>query len=733
MDMDDFTKSIRDVASNAADTALDAAKSAADAIENAKQIVDEAFEEMGNAPIEEYKLTIEKTFEDLKGTLAISSLDALGESPLALTESLADKVKSTFPVPREQTVVWADAEFDLRPSGIVATDRGVFIKTDAKVFSFFAGLQDDDLDSEEIQAFNQSSLSYYPWEYFDASYFVSDSPKANIALRVNPDCTSHFVESCREIKAHQDEERQRHRGEYAPVDGRVNLGIKGAAIESASILSSEEASFVQQKALINNQAGHGEVAEYANHRIDLALGKKATWEGPKNEANGADRIVWERSKSEAHGIEKVFIQTKYCKTPMRSLEAAFDPKSHLYRYYTENGQPMDLEVPKDQYHSVLAGFEEKIKQGKVPGVTDPKEAKNIVRSGKLTYAQAVNITKPGTIESLTYDAATGAVICSCAFGISFLAASFMAYRKTRSMDVAIQAGIQAGIQVFGISFVQHMVVNQLSRTGLPNMLLAPSKYITEQVLGYKASQAIVNSIRSLMGKSAIGGAAATNQLSKMLRSNAVTAAATFVIFSVPETYRLASRKASGAQYAKNLASLAASIAGGVGGVVAAGAVVSKYTAAAGTTIAPGVGTAIGVAGGFVVGSAAAAVTNVVGGILHEGDGATFGRLFNALVSEMSYEYLLDANEMDMLVKKLDEVPQKDFKKLMDDTFSADEQEKAIRGFLSPMYDEVVSMRERFEPPSDDEMMKAFEGLVADLEEGADSNPSCEGDMGVAEL
>lgn len=62
---------------------------------------------------------------------------------------------------------------------------------------------------------------------------------------------------------------------------------------------------------------------------------------------------------------------------------------------------MQLEVPKDQYERVLQGFERKIKQGKVPGVTDPKEARKIVRKGRLTYNQAVNLTKPGTIESLT--------------------------------------------------------------------------------------------------------------------------------------------------------------------------------------------------------------------------------------------------------------------------------------------------------------------------------------------
>ena len=45
-------------------------------------------------------------------------------------------------------------------------------------------------------------------------------------------------------------------------------------------------------------------------------------------------------------------------------------------------------------------MEEKIKNGQVKGVSDPNEAKNIVKKGHFTYAQAKNIAKAGTVESL---------------------------------------------------------------------------------------------------------------------------------------------------------------------------------------------------------------------------------------------------------------------------------------------------------------------------------------------
>ena len=694
-----IAESIGALAGKAVGTAFRAAKNAAEAIENAKQIVDEAIDEMQQAPIEEYKPMLEKVRKDLEGTSALSVLESLSESPVPLTEGIAQKAKGSFPIPKEQTVVWADAEFDLRPSGIVATDRGVFIKTDSRVFSFFGGLQDES-EGEDAQNPYRSSLHYFPWEYFEPSWFAADSAKENLALRVAPECSKSFVGFCRMEKASQDAKRaERAHRLFGGLEGKEVEG-KAAIVAAADVLSSEEASFVQQKAFVNDMTGHGEMAEYANHRIDMALGHKVEWTGPKNERNGADRVV-----------DGVLVQTKYFKSARGSLEACFDPSSGLYRYMTESGEPMQLEVPKDQYDRVLAGFEQKIEQGKVPGVTDPAEAGSIVRKGRLTYEQAVNLTKPGTIESLAYDAATGAVICSCALGLSFLAASFMAYRKNQDMEEAMQAGISAGVQVFGISFIQHIVVSQLSRTSLAGALMAPSKVLTEQVLGYKASAVIVNGLRALMGKGAIGGAAATKQLAKMLRSNVVTAAATFVVFAVPDTYRLASRKTSAAQYAQNIVSLAASIAGSAGGAVVAGTATAKVAGAVGTTVLPGVGTAIGIAGGFAGGVAAAAASNAVGGLLYEGDSATFGRLFNAYVSAMSVEYLLDEGEIDQLVEALDGIEQKEFKKLMDDTFSADEQEKAIRAFLAPMIDEIVAKREKFAIPSGDKVIDVLEELA----------------------
>lgn len=670
---------------NAATTAGAAVAGAAD---GAKAVLDEKEAERLDAEKAEYASKVHEALRSIEATRAQELLGSFRESPLPLTEANAAKVKSAFPIPREQTVVWADAEFDLRPSGIAMTEKGVYIKADADAFA---------VPGKEKR---QSRLFYFEWAYFEPGSFASDG-ESNLALTVDEACRSQFVSRCQALGSLEDDRAAGIDSELSAVD---DTATKAAAVAAAATINSNGEVFVGQRAAVNNPAGHGELAEEANSIIDRLQGHQAEILGRDNAKNGPDRSV-----------DGVLIQTKYYKTARGSLEACFDSSSHQYRYLAKDGTPMQLEVPKDQYQQVLRGFEKKISQGKVPSVSDPKDAEKIVRKGKLTYDQAVNLTKPGTVESVTYDAATGAVTCSCAFGLSFLATTFMAYRETRDVTGAVQAGIAAGVQVFGLSFAQHMVVSQISRAGLSNALMAPSQAVVGG-LGFKASATIVNGLRALTGKTAISGAAASKQLAKMLRGNAVSAAVTLAVFSVPETYKLFQGKASGAQYAQNMACLATSVAGGIAGATAAGVAAAKVGAAAGTAVSPGVGTIVGLAGGMVGGTVGTVAASAVGGILFEGDSASFGRYFNAMVSCMAVEYLLDGHEMDELLAVLNGVKPEEFKALMEETLSSQFQEAKVRAFLVPMFDEIVSRRERFALPTSRQISDALVKFEQDAEE-----------------
>ncbi len=626
--------------------------------------------------------------ERVESPSALKFLEHLGASPIPTLDSEVSKIKTSFPIPVEQDILWADAEFDLRPSGIVATNKGVYVKTDAVVFSLPFS---KDGDKETC-----SRLVFIPWAYFEPDYFTASEGVEDV-LAVDVDHSKLFIEACRYMTAVELAVDESYDVQAAYETGDPKAAVLGAA----GVLSAESAVFPEQKAARANPGGHGEMAEEANNLIDRFLGRDAEVVGRDNAKDGADRKV--------NGIE---IQTKYYNSARGTLESAFDAQTGQYRYI-KGDKAMQLEVPKDQYERVIEGFRKKIEQGKVPGVRNPVEAENIVRKGHLTYEQAVKLTKPGTVESLTYDAATGVVTCACSFGISFVAATYNAYRKTGNLEQSVQAGIAAGVQVFGISFVQHILVSQMARTSAANLLMSPSQFLVEK-LGYKATQTLVNGLRALSRKSAISGAAASRQLAKIFRSNVITTAITLAVFSVPETYSLANKRITGAQYVCNMANLTGSVIGGAGGMLAAGAAAAKVAGVAGTAIAPGVGTAIGIAGGLVGGAAASAATSTVGNILYEGDATVITRLFNAYVACMATEYMLDEQEVSTLTEELNGIDPSEFKNLFADFLRAKDQESVMRGFLEPRFEKVVSAREPFVLPSLDCVDSALSDMLISM-------------------
>ena len=75
---------------------------------------------------------------------------------------------------------------------------------------------------------------------------------------------------------------------------------------------------------------------------------------------------------------------KFCKNANSSVGACFkknpDTGALEYGYYDlKSGKPMQVEVPSDQYEKAVLAMEKKIAKGQVPGVTDPSQAKELVR------------------------------------------------------------------------------------------------------------------------------------------------------------------------------------------------------------------------------------------------------------------------------------------------------------------------------------------------------------------
>ena len=369
--------------------------------------------------------------------------------------------------------------------------------------------------------------------------------------------------------------------------------------------------------------------------------------------------------------------------------------------YMIDGKPMQIEVPSDKYEDALREMEEKIRRGQVKGVSDPDEAKNIVRKGNFTYAQAKNIAKAGTIESLSYDAVNGVIIAASAFGVTAMITLATSVWNGEDFNDAIKLATYSGIKVGGTAFVTSVIAAQLSKAGLNSALVGSSEAVVS-VMGPKASAVLINAFRA--GSKPIYGAAAMKSAAKLLRGNAITAGVTFVVLSSFDVANIFRGRISGKQLFKNMIGTAATVGGGTGGWLAG--------AAAGSAIFPGVGTIIGgIAGSLIGGAAAGKVSNAVVGEFIEDDADEMVKIIQDVFTDMASEYLLNNKEAEKAVDKLRD---KLDGKVLKDMFASSDRKEFARKLLTPIIETETSKREVIHNLSSEQMIDSIRSVLEEI-------------------
>lgn len=453
--------------------------------------------------------------------------------------------------------------------------------------------------------------------------------------------------------------------------------------------------------------GHGFAAEQANHLYDKITNADFFGQG-KVQMVGEDidpntgRIIKDGADRIVNGTS---IQTKYCKTGSKCIEECFE--NGKFRYVNADGSPMQIEVPSDKYDAAVQAMENRIKNGQVPGVTDPNEAKNIVRKGHFTYEQAKNIARAGTVESIAFDAVNGAIIATSAFGISTVLSFATSIWNGEDFDVAIKNATYTGLKVGGTTFITAVLASQLAKAGLNSALVNCSDAIVN-IMGSKVSAMLVNAFRS---GSNIYGAAAMKSASKMLRGNAITGAVSIVVLSSVDVVNIFRGKISGKQLFKNVANTTATVAGGTAGWVggaAAGAAVGSAVPLIGTAIGGFVG---GLLGSFAAGAASSKVSNTVLGTFIEDDAEEMIRIIEKIFQELATDYLLSQTEAEAIVNALKgELTGGTLR----DMFASSDRKAFARSLLIKHIENEVKKRKRIVMPSDEAMKNSLRAVLEDI-------------------
>lgn len=387
----------------------------------------------------------------------------------------------------------------------------------------------------------------------------------------------------------------------------------------------------------DGSAGHGFAAEDYNAFVDMLKGYNVELVGRNNETDGADRIV-----------DGQHIQVKYYSNPQSTVNAAFkDNGKGEYRYYTDSSKkiPQILEVPSDQYETCVELMSKKIENGQVEGLSNPQDATKIVRKGSCTTKQARNIAKAGNIDSLKFDAKTGAIISLSSFGISFSVKVGLAAISCRNMDdfkIAIQLAFLDGLKNGTISLTSSILTSQVLRTGFGRSMVVfaqrMSKGSIDSLYGTTLGKDLIHKMASGLWEKTLSGASAKNAIVKLVRVNSITNLAVFVVTSIPDTYNcFVANTISKPQLIKNLIVNASSITGAtIGGIIGL-----KWGK-------PG-----GFIGGFLGGAVGGVLSKTIADKISKDDSVRMQDLIRISILELCNEYLIqNQTELDCVINNI---------------------------------------------------------------------------------
>lgn len=452
--------------------------------------------------------------------------------------------------------------------------------------------------------------------------------------------------------------------------------------------------------------GHGFAAEKANHLHDKLTGKEAQLVGGDNAKNGADRIV-----------DGVMIQTKYCQSAQESINAAFDGSSGNFKYIdSKTNAPMQIEVPADQHEAAVRAMEQKIRDGRVPGVEDIGAAKDLVRQGKFTYEQAKNLAKAGTIESLTYDAINGISLAGNAMGIAASVSFALAILNGTPWQEALEGACFDALCVGGVTWVGSVLTAQIGKAGLDEALRSSSDWMVRK-MGTKFTNMLASALRP--GEQ-LSDAAAKNLMSKVLRGNVVSGIVTTAVLSTDDFITLFDGKASKMQTFKNVTKTATGVVGGSAGWMggaAAGAALGSFVPIIGTTVGGIVG---GLIGGAAGGGAASAVASNVLDSYIEDDSKVMLRKVEEVFAEMAKEHLLTADEAAIIIK---EFQMFDVPGLLKDMYASSRRNAFVKEMFAPLFEERMRARPVIKLPTNEQVMAATIQLLEKIVGNNSAEPS----------
>lgn len=378
----------------------------------------------------------------------------------------------------------------------------------------------------------------------------------------------------------------------------------------------------------------------------------------------------------------------YCPT----VEKAVDICSH----YITNNERLLLEVPFEQYEEIISVMKQQ--------VSDTIDYTQIIKKGAFTYAQIEHITLARNIHGLTMDEQGRIHFVNDAISISAVTAFAQSKWNGAPRKVAIENGIHTGLAVLGETFAEEVIALQIynHEEVIADFDLNPDIRGAFKTGGAKmASKKMATAIT----KKAMISSAALKKGIMLLNTNVVTGALVTGMMSTVDIAHTVRGKMSSQQLFKNIAKTAASVTGGMIGMLVGSGI--------GLTI-PNVSTAIvsmiGAIVGLLIGSGLASkITKRALDMFIRDDALQMLDIFNERLTVLAEEYLLNEKELEQALHDFEALH--NMPKMLKEMYAAEDREQFADQLIQGELMRIVKLRMYLHVPTNEEIYEVLQPMA----------------------
>lgn len=378
----------------------------------------------------------------------------------------------------------------------------------------------------------------------------------------------------------------------------------------------------------------------------------------------------------------------YCPT----VEKAVDICSH----YITNNERLLLEVPFEQYEEIISVMKQQ--------VSDTIDYTQIIKKGAFTYAQIEHITLARNIHGLTMDEQGRIHFVNDAISISAVTAFAQSKWNGAPRKVAIENGIHTGLAVLGETFAEEVISLQIynHEEVIADFDLNPDIRGAFKTGGAKmASKKMATAIT----KKAMISSAALKKGIMLLNTNVVTGALVTGMMSTVDIAHTVRGKMSSQQLFKNIAKTAASVTGGMIGMLVGSGI--------GLTI-PNVSTAIvsmiGAIVGLLIGSGLASkITKRALDMFIRDDALQMLDIFNERLTVLAGEYLLNEKELEQALHDFEALH--NMPKMLKEMYAAEDREQFADQLIQGELMRIVKLRMYLHVPTNEEIYEVLQPMA----------------------